>query len=314
MPSLIDDYEAYKDQRNKFEIIAFHDDTAKTFTELDQQIVGIRDKAWAGRDLPFPILMDATGETVKRYGINSYPTMILIDPQGKIVKRTHRFEDLAEHLRPLPPAKQAELSLNRLEAIGFGRGDWANFESIAKIWGLRVRLDKDAFIRAGRPIPTIIGFEFSAAITFHSVLDLALRPLDLTYRVEGGQIVVFPGKIDLPPSIRQEQAAARIRTVLDQRVQLKFDGNLKQLRTRIEELCGETVVLSPDCDGEQLFSISETAPLSKILGDYLSKKGRSSLRASRNVSKCSHGQVPPFRAAGRRFSPDDVDQHGKSGK
>lgn len=35
--------------------------------------------------LPFPILLDSTRTTIKNYGIDSFPTAILIDPEGKVV-------------------------------------------------------------------------------------------------------------------------------------------------------------------------------------------------------------------------------------
>ena len=66
--------------------MAFHDGSAKTFEELDGKLTAIKESAWAGRDLPFPVLLDSTGETIKTYGIQAFPTVTLIDPEGKIVQ------------------------------------------------------------------------------------------------------------------------------------------------------------------------------------------------------------------------------------
>lgn len=83
MPALIDFYEREKNDR--FEIVAFHDGTVKDFAELDRKLVEIKAKRWKGRDLPFPVLLDSSGKTVETFGIQGFPTTLLIDPQGRLV-------------------------------------------------------------------------------------------------------------------------------------------------------------------------------------------------------------------------------------
>ena len=80
---LFDKYEA---QRDRFTILAFHDASAKALEELDEKLAPTVKDAWKGRQLPFPILMDSTGDTVRNYGISAFPTVILIDPDGNLVK------------------------------------------------------------------------------------------------------------------------------------------------------------------------------------------------------------------------------------
>lgn len=70
---------------DRFLFIAFHDRRAKDFGELDEKLVSIKQQRWGGKDLPFPILLDATGMTLALYGVRSFPTGILIDPDGKLV-------------------------------------------------------------------------------------------------------------------------------------------------------------------------------------------------------------------------------------
>jgi hypothetical protein len=70
---------------DRFEILAFHDERAKTFAELDPKLVELKKDAWGGKDLPFPILLDATGKTVREYGISMFPTLLLVDPEGRLV-------------------------------------------------------------------------------------------------------------------------------------------------------------------------------------------------------------------------------------
>ncbi len=74
-----------KEKSDRFEILAFHDASVKNFAELDEKLAAVKEKHWKGRDLPFPILLDESGETVKQYGIHAFPTTILIDPDGHLV-------------------------------------------------------------------------------------------------------------------------------------------------------------------------------------------------------------------------------------
>ncbi len=39
-----------------------------------------------GKELPFPILLDATGESLRRFSIKALGTHVLIDPDGKVAK------------------------------------------------------------------------------------------------------------------------------------------------------------------------------------------------------------------------------------
>lgn len=85
MPRLIEFYERHADQRDRFEILAFHDGSAKTLDEVDQKTKDVREKLWK-KPLPFPVLLDASGQTTKRWGVHMFPTTVLIDPDGKLVR------------------------------------------------------------------------------------------------------------------------------------------------------------------------------------------------------------------------------------
>jgi len=84
LPELIDFYEQHGDDE-RFEILAFHDASVKTLAELDEKLVSVKEKHWGGRDLPFPLLIDGTGKTIEQFGVRAFPTMILIDPEGRLV-------------------------------------------------------------------------------------------------------------------------------------------------------------------------------------------------------------------------------------
>jgi thiol-disulfide isomerase/thioredoxin len=86
MPRLIELYEKHADQRERFVILAVHDVAAKTFDELAPHLEQLQAELWHGKPLPFPIVLDSTGQTVKNFGIRSWPTEVLIDPEGHVVR------------------------------------------------------------------------------------------------------------------------------------------------------------------------------------------------------------------------------------
>ena len=92
LPELVRLYRKYADRRDRFEILAFHDATVDTLEELDGLLKPIAAELWEGEPLPFPILLDTTGKTVQRYGIPGYPTLVLIDPDGRIVRASQERE------------------------------------------------------------------------------------------------------------------------------------------------------------------------------------------------------------------------------
>lgn len=79
-------YDRHAGDRDRFEILAFHDATVKSFEELDEKLEKTVAGPWKGRSLPFPILLDSTGTTVKQLGITAFPTLVLLDPEGRVVK------------------------------------------------------------------------------------------------------------------------------------------------------------------------------------------------------------------------------------
>ena len=55
MPGLIDFYEQHGGDE-RFEILAFHDGTAKTFDELDEKTAKANSEEWSRLNNPFPQL------------------------------------------------------------------------------------------------------------------------------------------------------------------------------------------------------------------------------------------------------------------
>jgi thiol-disulfide isomerase/thioredoxin len=87
LPELMKFYQEHPDLRDQFEIIAIHDESCKTFDELDKKLEENKtvEKAWGGQNLPFPVILDATGDMFKSYDIVRLPTLLLIDPEGHLV-------------------------------------------------------------------------------------------------------------------------------------------------------------------------------------------------------------------------------------
>jgi thiol-disulfide isomerase/thioredoxin len=99
MPKLMKFYDAHRAQRDQFEILAIcidEDGDLQTIDEVDKKLQPIVDHVW-GRTLPFPVLLDPTFKTWERYGLPGLGTVVLIDPDGKLVKGDET--DLARKLK-----------------------------------------------------------------------------------------------------------------------------------------------------------------------------------------------------------------------
>ena len=88
-------------------IVAIHPDSIVNSTkELEEKIEQLRKNHWNDLEIPFAMALDgggdcaiegtkqtAKGATTAAYGIQSFPTIVLIDKQGKIVKEFNVDED-----------------------------------------------------------------------------------------------------------------------------------------------------------------------------------------------------------------------------
>ncbi len=105
MPILIELHERYADKG--LVIIGIHMDhegEVDTVAKLDEKIAHFRKGIWKGKELPFPVAMisgkkakdeNAPGGPVHRYGVRAFPTTLLIDREGKLVRNLH-FKNLNE--------------------------------------------------------------------------------------------------------------------------------------------------------------------------------------------------------------------------
>ena len=153
LAELIDLYEDHAGERNQFEVLAFHDGTVKDFSEMDAKTARTKQFLWRGRDLPFPVLLDVQkgshGATVEAFGIQSFPTTILIDPEGKLVGQVSPTT-LEQKLTPIPLAKRIPRALDRDAALGM---DGGKADTIVKFLSeqsrIPIKFDAAAIKKAG---------------------------------------------------------------------------------------------------------------------------------------------------------------------
>jgi thiol-disulfide isomerase/thioredoxin len=76
-------------------VLAVHDDSVKSIEEMDERMKDVPKKYWGGKDLAFPTVLDGGGDSgiFRSYGIGAVPAMILIDQQGRVVRRLYNAAD-----------------------------------------------------------------------------------------------------------------------------------------------------------------------------------------------------------------------------
>jgi hypothetical protein len=254
LPGLIDFYEEHKNDRDKFEILAFHDATAKDFGELDKHLPGLREKFWHGRDLPFPILMDSTGETIKAYDIHSFPTTLLIDPDGKLVGHASE-EDLEKKLPPTPIGPRVARALDRGQGLAFREqsNEQVLDQAVAflsRVSRIDIRLDHVRLNAAHIKTDTRVPLTVSGLLSLRSWLELLLDPLDLTYAQDNKGLLIIPRKpgqrVGKEPSEFQRACAMRIEGVLGRKIRFEFHkATLAEVAEHLEAKTQENFVLDP---------------------------------------------------------------------
>jgi thiol-disulfide isomerase/thioredoxin len=251
LAELIDFYDDHRAERDKFEILAFHDGTVKDFSEMDAKTERTRKTLWRGRDLPFPILLDAQrgglGATITAYDIHSFPTTILIDPEGKLVGQVG-IQALEEKLTPIPLSVRIPRALDRDVAMGISPGKLGNMlpflERMARI---PIKLDEGAIKAAGIDSDVTVPLNLSGSISLRSWLELLLEPLGLeAVPGEEGVRIVPATHAKREPSEQQKRCAARIEVALGKKVSFDFkDATLEQVAAYFEGKTGENFILDP---------------------------------------------------------------------
>jgi thiol-disulfide isomerase/thioredoxin len=245
MGELISLYESHAGHRDQFEIIAFHDSSVSTLAEMDRNLVKTKDTIWEGRDLPFPVLLDDERKTATAYGIQSWPTSVLIDPDGKVVGKVHHKE-LEAKLPKLPPEVMYARTLNSKYALGVEAESLEELTAfLARVAHVSIRLDEPALkahnVDPKKPIPLTI----SALLSLRSWLNLVLAADGLTYRPDGDGLVITAGERN-EDSPSQRAAVGRLRELLKEPLDVDSkERTLTQLVQMLEGKTGETFVLDP---------------------------------------------------------------------
>jgi hypothetical protein len=189
-------HEAHSEDRERFEVLAFHDSTVDTLAELEAQLESVARRDWQGRTLPFPVLIDPSGETTRRYGVRSVPATYLIDPQGRLVAGD--LDALALALAEGDP----ELA-SLLQSLAKAR-------TVAELDPVLGRLGK----RPATPRVTtaLIGYAKAAR---GSILAPTLRALGLTRTSAAVDYLVGPGALKSEDPAVQEVAVEALESTGD---------------------------------------------------------------------------------------------------
>jgi len=247
---LIDLYETREKDRDKFEIIAFHDGTVKEFKELDEKLKPIKKMYWRDRDLPFPILLDSTGQTIKDFGINAFPTTILIDPEGKLVGEA-REQDLEAKLPELPMAVRLAKALDKnvMYTLDDPQLNHA-VQMLSTMARIPIQLDTERLKEAGVAPDAKVPYKMQGLVSLRSALNLVLDGLDLTYVQNDKGLLITARKSAKPVADKlsepQRACAERIEKVLDKKVSFDFQNkSLADIAQYFEQQTQENFVLEP---------------------------------------------------------------------
>jgi thiol-disulfide isomerase/thioredoxin len=260
LPGWVDFYDDHAADRDKFVILAMHDPQATDFAMLDEKLKPIVRRLWRGRKLPFPILLDGTGKTGKDWGIAHWPTVILLDPEGRVVDvptkwgviGLHAQEFLASKLPPLPVGVRIARALDRDLAVSLEDnsplGELMDF--YGKIAHIRIRLESDCLKAAGIDERTRVPLTLNARLTLRAWLNLTLDPYGLTYVADGDGLRVVRRATDnislSRPSPRQESENVLVAEAMKAKVTFAFRGEpLNRVMADLAAKTNESFVLDP---------------------------------------------------------------------
>jgi thiol-disulfide isomerase/thioredoxin len=113
MPPLIELHDLYAEQG--VVIIAIHDNTVATVPELEAELTEARQLYWGRRDVPFPVGIDSgpgRGAVHEDYGVEEWPTTIVIDRDGNVAGKYSPWGELQAEL-PRLLSDQSDQALTR---------------------------------------------------------------------------------------------------------------------------------------------------------------------------------------------------------
>jgi hypothetical protein len=240
LPALRDLYQAHVHNRDQFEILAFHEPTAENLADLDKNLQAIIRGPWAGQPWPFPVLLDSTGTTLQNFGITSFPTTLLIDPEGKLVGRVSAGE-LEKKLPRLSPAAWRARALDSQVPVRVNDTPLDKaLNALAQFTRMEIRLDAGSLREAGLSPQTPVPLKLNGWISLRSALNLLLDPFDLTWVPASEGLLITrrqPGHDRPAVSAIQKHCVGRIEETLANKVQFDFkDKTLEEVVPLLERL------------------------------------------------------------------------------
>ena len=190
------------------------------------------------------------GATIAAFEIHSFPTTILIDPQGKLVGQVSP-ETLEEKLTPIPMAQRIPARSRSRRGSGYGRrissppsSEFLRRGKLTSRSSSTSPRSKTAGIDADAPT----NLKLSGSLSLRSWLELLLDPLGLEAVPGTEALTIVPAKRHKTRELSepQKRCAARIEQVLDQKVSFDFkDATLTQVAAHFEGKTQENFVLDP---------------------------------------------------------------------
>ena len=253
LPQLMDIYDDHEDERDKYVILTVHSPDTKSFFMLYEKVKSVVSKTWAGRMIPFPILLDGDGKIQETFGVSHWPTTLLFDPEGKLVGEVQPAEVEAK-LNKVPLEVMLPRKLDRQAAVSFDNNTLKEAFANLKMWThADYELDKKAVSSLGVRESTKVPLTFGGRVSLRSALALLLDPLDLTAVIgPSGYVItrkpVSIGSTNEPVlSKLQQTCGARIeRALKETKTSYDFDKTpLAKVASFFEDQSNENVVLDP---------------------------------------------------------------------
>lgn len=226
------------------EIISVHDKSAKSIAEVEEKIKPLRDRFWDGKDIPFPILLDAENKTFQAYGARGWPTTLLLDPEGKMVGRYFSMRELEKLVPILPKEAMTQLLLESTPNWGFDGishlGD--QLKGFGEHLGINVEFADDVAHLSGSSVP----LTYSSGSTLVAYLSAMLEPVGLDFEARARTIRIVKAGKPREKTAHSEFADQRIKKVLEKSVDETFNGELRNLIPKVAEwTSGENMVPDP---------------------------------------------------------------------
>ena len=266
------------------------DDKVKDFTSLDKELESVKDTWWDGKDLPFPVLIDATGTTQKNFDPQGYPTTLLIDPEGTLVGEVGA-EALREKLPALPPKPLSQRIARAMDRNTDVDVDDTPLETVvaqlAEGTEVPIRLDTEALQRLKLRPDEVVPLKLSGMISLRSSLNLILEAFPLTYEVrdDGVLITALPPGRPRPAQVSamQKRCVTRINGALEERVSFDFNATpLQDVASFFEQKTGENFILSPAA--RKAGAISPATPVSGSAKDRPLRQALTEILSPLNVT------------------------------